>query len=88
MTHIVTSDAVTYTDGRFGAGSGQFFLASLQCTGSEPRLVDCPRGSTAGCTHTTDAGLTCLPSKLTLKAHYFTYISTLTMYNVFSCRGL
>lgn len=65
---IVPSDAVTYTDGRFGAGTGRFFLASLQCTGSEPRLVDCPRGSTAGCNHQSDAGLTCAPSKLTPSA--------------------
>ena len=72
MTYIiVTSDSVTYTDGRFGAGTGQFFLASLQCTGSEPRLVDCPRGSTAGCSHPTDAGVTCAPSKLTSTAPNF-----------------
>ena len=63
MTYNITLDAITYANGRFGAGSGQFFLASLQCAGSEPRLVDCPRGSTAGCNHQSDAGLTCAPSK-------------------------
>ena len=82
---IATSDAVTYTDGRFGAGSGRFFLASLQCTGSEPRLIDCPRGSTAGCTHTSDAGLTCATSKIMPKVlfHVYQHID-----NVLSCRDL
>ena len=58
------TDARTFTDGRFGAGSGITNLGSLQCSGSESRLFDCPRGSTSGCSQQSAAGLACAPSKL------------------------
>lgn len=52
-------DAQTFPDARYGAGSGRIYIGSLQCTGSEARLTDCPRGTIDGCTHQDDAGLAC-----------------------------
>ena len=60
------ADALTYTDGRFGPGSGLVNLGSLQCSGTEARLIDCPRGSTAGCIQQSAAGLACAPSMSTI----------------------
>ena len=59
----VSVGAVAVLDTRYGAGSGQIYRNSLQCSGSELRLVDCPHGSIASCTHQDDAGLACNISK-------------------------
>ena len=55
--------AQTFLNARYGQGTGLIHLGSLQCTGNEARLADCPRGNTAGCTHRNDAGLSCNTSK-------------------------
>ncbi len=55
--------AQTFSNARYGQGTGLIHLGGLQCTGSEIRLANCTRGSTAGCTHGDDAGLACNISK-------------------------
>ena len=54
------TDAVAYTDARFGVGTGPIFVDNAQCTGGEPRLLACDYDThTADCTHSEDAGLRC-----------------------------
>ena len=55
-------DAVAVSQGNFGPGSGQIYLNSLVCTGSESSLLDCPRGywGVQYCSHLeNDAGVIC-----------------------------
>jgi deleted-in-malignant-brain-tumors protein 1 len=52
-------EAVALTTG-FPNGAGQIFLDTVQCTGAETRLIDCPANNmtgTATCGH--DAGIRC-----------------------------
>ena len=55
------------TSGTFGQGIGPILLDDVGCTGFEYRLFDCPnRGmEVTNCGHHQDAGVTCLPGKLT-----------------------
>ena len=53
---------MTQRGGFFGVGSGPIYLGSLQCTGNEVNVTDCPSGSTDQCTHANDAGVTCRAS--------------------------
>ena len=45
----------------FGQGTGAILLAEVECTGSEARLVDCPRYALGSndCSHAEDAGIIC-----------------------------
>ena len=54
--------SLTQPGGTYGAGSGPIHLGSLQCTGNEVNVTDCPNGSISSCTHANDAGLTCRAS--------------------------
>ena len=47
----------------YGPGVGPIHLGGLQCNGNEINLTNCNSGSTDGCTHQTDAGVACQPSK-------------------------
>ena len=50
-----------------GQGTGLILLHDVRCTGSERRLYDCPHGGieVGSCSsHTTDAGVACVPGKL------------------------
>ena len=56
-----------YNNAYFGQGLGPILLDDLLCTGSETRIIDCPRDTTTGvgdvdsCRgHLDDAGLKCL----------------------------
>ena len=55
------TDAVAFSNARFGAGTGAIYLDDVGCTGSETRLIDCSRSSTVYCYygHSEDAGVRC-----------------------------
>lgn len=56
--------ALTVDTSVFGGGVGQIWLYSVQCAGSESRLVECVSTSQATgnyrCDHSQDAGVRCL----------------------------
>ena len=58
---FVQADAVAFGSAHFGAGSGSIHFDDVGCTGSETRLIDCPRSSTVYCghAHSEDAGVRC-----------------------------
>ena len=58
------SNAQPVGDSVFGQGSGQIWLNSVPCTGSEDSLYECPGyfdqwEGTPGCDHSGDAGVIC-----------------------------
>ena len=58
-----TYGAINSSDA-FGPGQGRIWLSNLACSGSESKLESCSHSSwgyTAGCDHSMDVGLTCLP---------------------------
>ena len=72
ITHaITTTGAVAYSNAYFGRGTGPILLDDLLCTGSEARLIDCPRYTSQGigtydfCPngHGEDAGVRCAMRK-------------------------
>ena len=54
-------DATPRLSAYFGAGTGSILRQYLLCSGTESRLVDCS-SSSSSCTHSEDAGVTCLPT--------------------------
>ena len=55
-----TTDAMAFSNARFGRGSGAILLDNVACTGSEERLINCPYDSHTGdCFHSEDAGIRC-----------------------------
>ena len=55
------TDAVAFSSAHFGAGTGPIHLDSVDCSGDENYLIDCPRSSTVTCYngHSEDAGVRC-----------------------------
>ena len=55
------SDALVFGSAHFGQGSGDIFLSSVGCTGSETSLLDCNHGTSLPyyCGHDDDAGVRC-----------------------------
>lgn len=51
------------TFGTLSQTSGPIVLSDIQCVGDERRLLECPNTALdfSGCSHTNDAGVTCLP---------------------------
>ena len=66
--------AVAYSNAYFGGGTGPILLDDLLCTGSETRLIECPRHTSQGigtfdnCPngHGDDAGVKCPTRKYNL----------------------
>ena len=55
-----TTDAMAFSNARFGQGSDAILLDNVACTGTEERLINCPYDSHTGdCFHSEDAGLRC-----------------------------
>ena len=59
--NIHPTDATPRLAAYFGQGTGSIFKQYLRCAGTESRLIDCPTSSSS-CTHSEDAGVTCLPT--------------------------
>ena len=63
--------STTFFNAHFGRGTGPILLDDLVCTGSEARLIDCPRSISQGigtydnCPngHGEDAGVRCVECK-------------------------
>ena len=70
--HIISTGSRAYYNAFFGRGTGPILLDDLLCTGSEARLIDCPRFTSQGigtydfCPngHGEDAGVRCVERKL------------------------
>ena len=54
--------ATAITLGDVTDGTGQIWLDNVQCTGTETRLIDCPRNALGShnCGHSEDAGVNCI----------------------------
>ena len=67
------ADSTAYSSAHFGQNSAVIIaLDDVACTVYESRLIDCPYDShIADCTHSEDAGVQCVPSKLLSR----TYVS-------------
>ena len=48
-----------FSRAHFGRGTGPIWLDNLRCSGSEARLLDCPRARVHNCYHAEDAGVRC-----------------------------
>ena len=52
-----------YPNAQYGQGNGPIWLNSLNCTGTESNLLQCPRtydiGNPYGCSHSKDVGVVC-----------------------------
>ena len=61
-----STDSTAYSSAHFGQNSAVIIaLDDVACTVYESRLVDCPYDShIADCTHSEDAGVQCVPRKL------------------------
>ena len=74
LVHIASLDATPRLSAYFGAGTGSILRQYLLCSGTESRLVDCS-SSSSSCTHSEDAGVTCLPTGICILSkieHVFT----------------
>jgi len=73
--------SVIFSNAYFGTGTGPILLDDLLCTGSEARLVDCPRYTSRGIGtydfcfgHYDDAGVRCMQCESTMDpVSYNTY---------------
>ena len=81
--------AVIFSNAYFGMGTGPILLDDLLCTGSEARLVDCPRWTSQGIGtydycygHYDDAGVRCMLCKFIthcyIHPHNYTYEACLS----------
>ena len=72
LCHIVSTGSRAFFNAFFGRGTGPILLDDLLCTGSEARIIDCPRFTSQGigtydfCPngHGEDAGVRCVERKL------------------------
>ena len=57
---VIFSGSVARRSAYFDEGFGPVQFTSFQCNGTETRLQDCPYTIQNTCTHSTDAGVTCV----------------------------
>ena len=59
MSTCVTTitGAVALGGAAFGQGTGEIFLADVECNGKETSLDECSSSDTSSCSHRDDAGL-------------------------------
>ena len=55
--------AQSFSNAFYGQGSGPIYLDSVQCSGSELDLFDCPGDNTPSCTQADAAGVRCNPTR-------------------------
>ena len=65
FTLFSLTGGVPISDSRYGVGNPEdpIQAGGLDCVGTETSLAQCPSTGTSGCTHASDAGLECQPSK-------------------------
>ena len=61
MCIYMPTDAVAFSRAVFGAGTGPIYLNTVDCSGSENKLINCSRSSFLSCPggHSWDAGVRC-----------------------------
>ena len=61
LLYIIFAGAIGYSNAHFGRGSGPIFIKSINCSGSELSLLDCPRDTYTQhtFTHAEDASVHC-----------------------------
>ena len=59
---FLLTDAIAYSRAFYGQGTVPVLLDDVRCTGTESRLIDCPRAATENCVHSKDAALSCTTS--------------------------
>ena len=64
ILHCMVSDAQAFSNAFYGQGSGLIYLDSVQCSGSELDLFDCPGDNTPSCTQADAAGVRCNPTRI------------------------
>ena len=52
--------AVAFVGAAFGQGSGEIFLADVECIGNERSLNICQSDDASSCSHREDAGVRCI----------------------------
>ena len=69
---LATIGSTALSGASFGLGTGRIWLHSVQCTGSEKKLINCTASSSElhSCTHAQDAGVRCLQG-----TNFYFYIS-------------
>ena len=70
--NALITGATAYRLARFGQGGGPIFISDVKCRGTEYRLIDCGHGGIEdnSCSHSEDAGVTCLPGKDCIVVYY------------------
>ena len=58
---LIPTVAIAFSSAHFGVGVGPIHLDNLDCSGSESKLIDCPRNFIVNCYrgHREDAGVRC-----------------------------
>ena len=74
--------ATTYSDGRFGQGTGPIVMDEVRCTSNEVMLIDCSSSLSHNCGHHQDAGVRCVLSAYGNDSINFTMINTLATYTL------
>ena len=66
---LLLTASIALVGGAFGAGEGVIFLDSVQCSGGELSLSECPSDplGTNNCGHTEDAAVFCHSEEVTCK---------------------
>ncbi len=50
---------MSFSNARFGPGSGPIHLDDVNCLGTETRIIDCSYTSVSNCFHFEDASVSC-----------------------------
>ena len=75
------TDAVAFSNARYGTGTGPIHLDSVGCIGSESSLIECSHSSFVSCFygHSEDAGVRCQGECYTAHFLCITFYCTLVI---------